>query len=211
MRFQNRKLRQVVAHAYDRVPYYRELFDRHRITPADIRSVADLPKIPITTRSDIRSLGPDQLIAGGVDVNDLFQRNTTGVTGQPLTVWRTPREELLSSATIMRREARALGVRRGDRVVLVKALGRGRPPREKKREKPGAAALRRMLTRRSGADRIHRISSFIRWTTSFNPCERHNPTCLLDTRELSASSRNASSRSATPLSGQELSSRDRRC
>ena len=161
MRFQNRKLRQIVAHAYDRVPYYRELFDRHRITPADIRSVADLPKIPITTRSDIRSLGPDQLIARGVDVDDLFQRNTTGVTGQPLTVWRTPREELLSSATIMRREARALGVRRGDRVALVKALGRGRSPREKKREKPGATALRRMLTRRAGADRIHRISSFI--------------------------------------------------
>lgn len=160
-RFQNRKLRQIVAHAYDRVPYYRELFDRHRISPADIRAVDDLAKIPITRKSDIRGLGPERLVARGLDVKHLFQRNTTGVTGQPFTIWRTPREEFLSSAMIMRRELRALGVRRGDRIALVKAPARGKAPRESRREKPGSAVLRRMLIRREGADRIHRIDAFI--------------------------------------------------
>jgi phenylacetate-CoA ligase len=160
-RFQNRKLRQLVEHAYDRVPYYRELFDRHGISPADIRTVADLTKIPITTKSDIRGLGTEHLVARGLDVKHLFQRNTTGVTGHPLTVWRTRREEFLSIATIMRREARALGMRRGDRVVMVKAPDRGRPPREAAREKPGTAALRRLLLRRAGADRIRHINAFL--------------------------------------------------
>lgn len=159
-RFQNRKLRQVVAHAYDRVPYYRELFDRHGISPTDIRTVDDLVKIPITRKEDIRGLAPERLIARGVDVKYLFQRNTTGVTGQLFTIWRTPREEFLSSATIMRRELRALGVRRGDRIALVKSPPRGKAPRESKREKPGSAALRRMLIRRAGADRVHRINAY---------------------------------------------------
>jgi phenylacetate-CoA ligase len=159
-KFQNRKLRQVVAHAYDRVPYYRDLFDRHRISPADIRTVGDLAKIPITRKEDIRGLPPERLIARGVDARHLFQRNTTGVTGQPLSIWRTPREEFLSSATIMRRELRALGVRRGDRIAMVTSPPRGKPPRESKREKPGSAAFRRMLIRRAGTDRVHRINGY---------------------------------------------------
>ena len=40
--FQERRLRQLVRHAYERVPYYRCLFDDARIKPADIRSIADL-------------------------------------------------------------------------------------------------------------------------------------------------------------------------
>jgi len=160
-KFRNRKLRQLVSHAYDSVPYYRELFDRHGLRPGDIKTVADLVKIPITRKSDIRGLGPERLVARGLDVRHLFQRNTSGMTGQPFTIWRTPREEFLSSATFMRRELRALGVRRGDRIAIVKAPSRGHAPRERKREKPGTAAIRRMLIRRAGVDRIRYINAFI--------------------------------------------------
>ncbi len=48
------KLRRLVAHAYEQVPYYRELFDRERIDPREIRGVADLPRIPILTKAILR-------------------------------------------------------------------------------------------------------------------------------------------------------------
>ena len=48
------KLRRLVAHAYEQVPYYHELFDRERIDPRDIRGVVDLPRIPILTKAILR-------------------------------------------------------------------------------------------------------------------------------------------------------------
>jgi phenylacetate-CoA ligase len=48
--YQERLLRRTVEHAYRRVPYYRELFDRIRLKPDDIRRLPDLDKIPILTK-----------------------------------------------------------------------------------------------------------------------------------------------------------------
>ena len=45
--FQDERLRRLVSHAYERVPYYGDLFDRQSLKPRDIGSVEDLPKIPI--------------------------------------------------------------------------------------------------------------------------------------------------------------------
>jgi len=49
--YQSSRLRQIVAHAYAQVPYYRELLDRVDVAPRDIRSVEDLPKIPLLSKS----------------------------------------------------------------------------------------------------------------------------------------------------------------
>jgi phenylacetate-CoA ligase len=52
--YQNRRLRQVVEYAYRRVPYYRNLFRRHGLTPADIRTGADLECVPPLTKAALR-------------------------------------------------------------------------------------------------------------------------------------------------------------
>jgi len=54
--FRDRALRNLVAHAYGRVPYYRRLFDCHGLRPRDIRTVADLPAIPISDKNDLRAI-----------------------------------------------------------------------------------------------------------------------------------------------------------
>jgi phenylacetate-CoA ligase len=51
--YQARLLRRVVEHAYRRVPYYRDLFDRTRLKPDDIRQPSDLRKIPLLTRETL--------------------------------------------------------------------------------------------------------------------------------------------------------------
>jgi len=159
-RFQNRKLRQIVSHAYENVPYYTSLFDRNGLSPSDIRTVADLQRIPITRKSEIRGLPLDQLLAKGVDCNRLFSRTTSGVTGEPFTIWRTPREELLLSAMFLRRELRALGVRRGDRVALVKAHSRARSAPVPRRENALSVALRRALIREAGTENVQHVNAF---------------------------------------------------
>ena len=56
---QRRKLVAVIKHAYQNVPYYRKLFASAGIRPEDIKSIKDLPKIPITTKSQIQELRQD--------------------------------------------------------------------------------------------------------------------------------------------------------
>ena len=50
------RLRQVVAQAYQNAPGLRQLMDGVGVSPADIQTVADLPKIPVTTKEDLARL-----------------------------------------------------------------------------------------------------------------------------------------------------------
>ena len=91
--FQSKRLRQLVRHAYDRIPYYRRLFEASGLHPDHIRSLADLERIPITNRSDIQSLEPGQICAKGYAIEKLRTLQTSGSTGMPVTVRRTLAEE----------------------------------------------------------------------------------------------------------------------
>ena len=64
---QERKLRRVVRHAYERVPFYRERFRHAGIHPEDIRTLEDLRCIPVTTKRDLQLAGPERTLAEGVD------------------------------------------------------------------------------------------------------------------------------------------------
>lgn len=118
VQFQSARLRRLIAHAYDAVPYYRALFQRHRIRPEDVRTTADLPAVPISTRRDVQRASSADLIARGLDPSRLIAYRTSGSTGEPLTVRRTWVEERLNSAFRLR-AFRDFGVRAGDvRAVL---------------------------------------------------------------------------------------------
>jgi phenylacetate-CoA ligase len=127
--FRDRALRALVTHAYLRVPYYRRLFDRHGIRPADIRSVADLPAIPITTKNDLRAVPVKDTVADGLDPARLMQVTTSGVSGEPFTVRRTWLERRLTVCFWLRAK-RCLGLRPSDRRASVAFIrtGRGHDP-----------------------------------------------------------------------------------
>lgn len=50
---QSEKLRVAVCYAYECIPFYRRKFDRIGLNPSDIRSVEDLPLIPVTTKQEM--------------------------------------------------------------------------------------------------------------------------------------------------------------
>src|SRR5262249_28853201 len=120
--FQNRKLRFLVRHAYGRVEYYRQLFDRAGIRPDAIRSAADLAALPISTKSDFRARPLDDLVARGVRADRLILRYTAGSTGEPTRVRRTEFEDYLLGM-FRARTQRLLGRQLRDRLVSVTSRG----------------------------------------------------------------------------------------
>ena len=83
---QNRRLRAVVKHAYENVPYYHKLFNSVKLKPGDIKVKENLVKIPITTKKTLQKLSITERIAGSVDISKCIRGRTSGSTGQPLDV-----------------------------------------------------------------------------------------------------------------------------
>jgi phenylacetate-CoA ligase len=83
--YQNEKLRNLVRHSYDSVPYYRETMKLKRISPDDIKTVKDLYKLPILTKDDIK-LHYSRLISDKVTKIQLRHGHTSGTTGSPLNI-----------------------------------------------------------------------------------------------------------------------------
>lgn len=81
--YQNEKLRSLVRHAYETVPYYRECWKRLRISPDDIRCREDLQKLPVLTKEDVRQ-NFERLVSEKAARNDLVFRHTSGTTGKAL-------------------------------------------------------------------------------------------------------------------------------
>jgi phenylacetate-CoA ligase len=110
-------VRQLVQHAYDKVPYYRRLLDDNGIRPASIRHVEDLQKIPVTRKSDLKDLPLADRIAAGVDIQSLISHTTGGSTGEPFTIHRSWLEERIAGL-IRRRALQDYGARRGSLIVV---------------------------------------------------------------------------------------------
>lgn len=81
--YQNKKLSELVTHAYQQVPYYRELFDGLHLRPGDIRTRDDLDKLPILEKIQIRA-NPESFIASNKR-RGAKKNSTSGSTGTPMT------------------------------------------------------------------------------------------------------------------------------
>ena len=86
-RNQLRRLSALLAHAEQRVPYYRELFHSLGVTGRDIRTLDDFARLPILTKDIIRDRWRD-LIRDDVPLERLHRHHSGGSTGVPLTFYR---------------------------------------------------------------------------------------------------------------------------
>jgi len=126
--FQKVQLARLVRHAYDRVPYYRTLLDRHRVRPEQVAGPADLAGVPTTTKRDLQRADPGAVVARGLDPRRLIAHRTSGWSGEPLAIRRTWTEERLYAAA-RRRAMRDFGLRRRDHRAVLGLVGR-RDPRD---------------------------------------------------------------------------------
>src|SRR3989338_3109769 len=71
-RLQNRKLHYFInRQLYPFSPYYRRLFDENKIRPDSIRTVADLKRIPFTSKDDF--INPPNIIPSERSLDFLLQ------------------------------------------------------------------------------------------------------------------------------------------
>lgn len=81
--YQDERLRALIRHAHATVPYYRDRMRELGLTPEDIRGRADLPKLPVLTKEDVRANYP-RMVSTTADKHDLVLRHTSGTTGKAL-------------------------------------------------------------------------------------------------------------------------------
>lgn len=86
-RVQLERLRELLTHAGQHVPYYRETFRSLGFRPADLRAVEELRQLPVLTKDVIRAR-LDDLVDERVDRATLYRHNSGGSTGIPLSFFR---------------------------------------------------------------------------------------------------------------------------
>ncbi len=114
--FQNNNLRKLIKHAYENVPYYHDLLTRLKLTPADIKSKYDLPKIPILTKTDIRNNFSDRIVARNIPRSKMILSASSGSTGQPLQYFHT-KQSLAMWRAVGIRGWYWMGYRLGDKYI----------------------------------------------------------------------------------------------
>jgi len=81
--YQLAQLRAILKHAYDNVPYYRNLFNEYGIDIGKINDLNDFKRIPYLDKDTVKK-NIDKLTAQNFNINDLYLSHTSGTTGKPL-------------------------------------------------------------------------------------------------------------------------------
>ncbi len=101
------RLKQSLERVYQLVPFYRNSFSSIGAEPGDIRSLADLQKLPFTVKDDLRDNFPYGLFT--VDLNEIVRiHSSSGTTGIPTVVGYT-KNDLDTWAELMARTLTAGG------------------------------------------------------------------------------------------------------
>ena len=87
-KIQSEKLVAQIRRVYDNVPYYRKKMEEKGVTPDDIKSVDDLPKLPFLSKADLRDAYPYGLL--GAPLKDCVRiHSTSGTTGKRVVAFYT--------------------------------------------------------------------------------------------------------------------------
>ncbi len=123
-RFQEDRLRAVVRHAAENVPYYRELYRAHGVDPREIRGLDDLAYLPVSTKADMQQRRAVDLVTCGIDPDRLAIRRSSGSTGLPFTIRRAWFEEHFLNLLRIREHSK-IGIQWTDREARVALPGKG--------------------------------------------------------------------------------------
>jgi len=118
---QLQRLQQTLQRVYDKIPFYRQAFDAAGIQPSDVKSLADLQKVPFTVKQDLRDHYPFGLFT--VPMDEVVRLHaSSGTTGKPTVVGYT-KKDINTWADLMARAIVMAGGSKKD--VLQNAYGYG--------------------------------------------------------------------------------------
>ncbi|MCX7919644.1 MAG: phenylacetate--CoA ligase [bacterium] len=106
------RLRTIVTYAYERVPYYRKRFAAAKVKPADIKTLKDIEKLPLTSKDDLREVYPFGMFA--VPLSEIVEIHTSsGTTGTPIVAGYT-RGDIELWSEVMARTLTMAGTKKDD-------------------------------------------------------------------------------------------------
>lgn len=118
---QLKRLQATVARIYANVPFYKQSFDAAGIKPEDIKSLADLQRLPFTTKQNMRDSYPYGLFAAPME-EIVRIHASSGTTGKPTVVGYT-QKDIETWSELMARSFMAAGAHKGD--IIHNAYGYG--------------------------------------------------------------------------------------
>src|SRR6266852_1066319 len=115
------RLKQTIARAYAQVPPFHRKLDAAGVRPDDLKTLADIARVPFTVKADLRDNFPFGLFA--VPREELLRLHaSSGTTGKPTVVGYT-RADLDLWSDLMARSLASMGANPGD--ILHNAYGYG--------------------------------------------------------------------------------------
>jgi phenylacetate-CoA ligase len=120
------RLKAIVERAYTQNQFYRRLYDEAGVTPASIRTLEDIQKLPFLEKKTVRGAYPYGLALNGPGKSGgvLEMHATSGTTGKSVPVFAT-KKDILYWAELNARELWMTGFRPGD--ILMNCYGYGLP------------------------------------------------------------------------------------
>jgi len=115
------RLQWSVKHSYDHVAHYRASFDKAGVHPDDIKQLADIAKLPFTTKDDLRKNYPFGMFAIPREQVSRIHASS-GTTGKPTVVGYSARD-IAMWADVCARSLRASGARPGMLVHVAYGYG----------------------------------------------------------------------------------------
>ena len=118
---QSERLVSQVRHVWDNVPYYRQKMEEAGVSPADIKSIDDITKLPFLKKDDLRESYPDGL--RGVPAKQCIRiHSTSGTTGKRVVAFYT-KEDIDLWDTCVARALVAAGITDEDVVQVCYGYG----------------------------------------------------------------------------------------
>jgi phenylacetate-CoA ligase len=119
-RLEEERLVEQIARCYEHAPFYRRKLEEAGVGPGDVERLEDLPRIPFTTKQELRESQAesppygDFVCADPIEIHRIHL--SSGTTGKPLVIPYTERD-LASSTEVGARSFWAAGVRPDDTVL----------------------------------------------------------------------------------------------
>lgn len=123
--YQEERLRKLIRHSVETVPYYRVLFEKNSLKIEDIVSIKDLEKIPILTKDTIKREGLDKFTSSAIPQKKRIKASSSGSTGEPLVFYITKEAISFNKAASLRGWS-WMGYRLGDKFVKISNTPRSR-------------------------------------------------------------------------------------
>ena len=105
-------LQETLHRVRERVPFYRQRLAELNLQPADIRTLAEVRRLPFTTSDDLRAIYPDGLLA--VDRAEAVRLHaSSGTTGKPKAIFFS-RADVDNAAELIARSLVSAGITAAD-------------------------------------------------------------------------------------------------